>query len=171
VTTILKPGKDLALPSSYRSIRLLDMIGKLFEKFLLARILHEVIERGLMRDEQFGFRLRHSTSLQLARLVERVTRNFGEKRLTGAAFHDGAKAFDTVWIDGLLYKLSLLNVQSYIVHTISSYLQGRTFEASFQTATSSRRGVQAGVDQGGLSPLSSSVYMSMTCPHPRTTSS
>ena len=57
MTTILKPGKDLALPSSYRSIRLLDMIGKLFEKFLLARILHEVIERGLMRDEQFGFRL------------------------------------------------------------------------------------------------------------------
>ena len=47
-----------------------------------------------------------------------------------------AKAFDTIWIDGLLYKLTLLNFPSYIVHTISSYLQGRTFEESFQTATS-----------------------------------
>jgi len=91
-----------------------------------------------MRDEQFGFRPRHSTSLQLARLVERIIRNFGEKMLKGAVFLDVAKAFDTVWIDGLLYKLTLLNFPSYIVHSISSYLQGRTFEASFPTATSSR---------------------------------
>jgi hypothetical protein len=130
VISTLKPGKDPALPSSHRPIRLLDVIGKLFE-ILLARILHEVSERGLMRDEQFGFRPRHSTSLQLARFVERITRNFGKKRLTGAVFLDVAKAFDTVWIDGLLYKLTLLNFPSYIVHTISSYLRDRTFEASF----------------------------------------
>ena len=86
---------------SYRPISLLDTIGKLFEKILLARILHVVNERRLLRDEQFGFRPRHSTSLQLARL-ERITRNFSEKRLTGAVFLDVAKAFDTVWIDSLL---------------------------------------------------------------------
>jgi len=51
VTSILKPGKGLALPSSYRPISLLDSIGKLFEKILLARILCEVSERSLMRDE------------------------------------------------------------------------------------------------------------------------
>jgi hypothetical protein len=130
VISILKTGKDPALPSSYRTISLLDVIGILFEKILLARILREVSERGLMRDEQFRFRPGHSTSLKLARLVERMSRNFGEK-LTGAVFLDVAKAFDTVWIDGLLYKLTLLNFPSYIVHTISSYLRGRTFEASF----------------------------------------
>ena len=54
--SILKLGKDLALPSSYRPFTLLDTIGKLFEKILLARNLHVVNERGLMRDEQFGFR-------------------------------------------------------------------------------------------------------------------
>jgi hypothetical protein len=42
VISILKPGKDPALPSSYRPISLLDTIDKLFEKILLARILHEV---------------------------------------------------------------------------------------------------------------------------------
>jgi hypothetical protein len=96
VIPILKPGKDPAPPSSYQPIRLLDAICKLFEKILLVRILHVVIESGLMRNEQFGFRPRHSTSLQLARLFERITRNFGEKRLTGAVFLDVAKAFDTV---------------------------------------------------------------------------
>jgi hypothetical protein len=70
-----------------------------------------------------------------------------------------AKAFDTVWIDGLLYKVTLLNFPSYIVHTISSYLRDRTFEVSFQTATSSCRGMQAGVAQGGLlSPVLFTLY-------------
>ena len=75
VISILKPGKDSPLPSSYRPISLLDTIGKLFEKILLARILHEVSVRGLMLDEKFGFRPRHSTSLQLARIVARITTN------------------------------------------------------------------------------------------------
>jgi retron-type reverse transcriptase len=61
-----------------------------------------------------------------------------------------AKVFDAVWIDGLLYRLTFLNFPSYIVQTISSYLRGRTFKVSFQTATSSRRGMQAGVAQGAL---------------------
>jgi hypothetical protein len=90
--------------------------------------------------------------LQLACLVERKTRNFGEKRLTGAVFLDVVKAFDNIWFDGLLYKLTLLNFPSYIVHKISSYHRGRTFEVS-QTAASSRRCMRAGVAQGGLTSL------------------
>ena len=71
-----------------------------------------------------------------------------------------AKSFDTVWTEGLLYKLTVLNFPSYLVNIISSYLRGRTFEASFQTATSSRRGMRAGVAQGGLiSPILFSLYV------------
>jgi len=114
------------LSSSYRPISLLDTIGKLFEKILLAGILHDGRERKLMGDEQFGVIPRHSTSLQLVRLFERITRNVGEKRLTDAVFLAMAKSLDTAWFDGLLYKLSLLYFPSYILHTISSYLLGRT---------------------------------------------
>jgi hypothetical protein len=166
VISILTPGKDPALPSFYRFISLLDTIGKIFEKILLARILQEVSERRLLQDEQFGFRPGHSMSLQLARLVERIIMNFGEKRLTGLVFLDVAIAFDTAWIDGLLYKLTFQNFPSYMVHTISSYLRGRTFEASFQTATSSRRVMRAGVAQSRLISSSSSVCMSKDVPSP-----
>jgi hypothetical protein len=72
-------------------------VGKLFENLPLSRILREVNERGLLRDEQFGFRPRHSTKLQLARLVERVNRNIDERRLIGSVFLDVAKVFDIVW--------------------------------------------------------------------------
>jgi hypothetical protein len=114
---ILKPGKDPTLPSSYRPISLLDTVGRLSEKILLSRVLQEVKERGLLRDEQFGFRTRHSTTLQLARLVERVNRNFDERRLTGAVFLDVAKAFDNIWVKGLLYKVTILSFRSYLVKT------------------------------------------------------
>jgi len=108
----------------------------------------------VLRDEHFGFRPRHSTSLQLAHLVERITRNFG------AVFLDLAKVFDTVWVDGLVYKLASVIFPSYIVHTILSYLRDRTFEASFETITSSRRGMRAGVALGGLiSPVLLNLYV------------
>jgi hypothetical protein len=64
----------------------------LFEKILLG------LERGQLRDEQFGFRPRLSTTLQLARLVEKVNRNLDDRRLTGAVFLHVAKAFDAVWV-------------------------------------------------------------------------
>jgi hypothetical protein len=55
VVSILKPGKDPTLPSFYRPTGLLDTVDKLFEKILLARVLWEINERGLLRDEHFGF--------------------------------------------------------------------------------------------------------------------
>jgi hypothetical protein len=123
-------------------------------------ILYEVSGRGLLRDEQFGFRTKHSTAPQLARLVEAVSRKFGEKRLTCADFLDVAKAFDTAWLEGLIYKLTSLNFPSYLVKVISSYLLGRTFEASFRKATSNNRRMRAGVAQGGIiSPVLFSLYV------------
>ena len=78
-----------------------------------------------------------------------MSRNFGEKRLIGVAFLDVAKACDTVWVDGLFYKLTIINFPSHLFTTISSYLYGRMFEVSFQSATSTRRGMLDGVAQGG----------------------
>jgi hypothetical protein len=95
-TLELSLASNPALPLSYRPISLLETIGKLFENILLATVLLEVKVRGLMRDKEFGLRPKHTTSLQLARLVERITRNFGENILKGAIFLDVAKAFDTV---------------------------------------------------------------------------
>jgi hypothetical protein len=122
VLPILKPGKDRTQLFSYRPVRLLDTFGKLFENIPLTRVLREVKERGLLRDEQFEFRHKHSTTVQLARLVERVNSNFDDRRLTDAVFPEETKVFDTVWVKGFLYKLTVLNFPSYLVKIISSYI-------------------------------------------------
>jgi hypothetical protein len=71
-----------------------------------------------------------------------------------------AKAFDTVWVKGLLYMLTVLSFLSYLVKTISSYLDCCTFQTFFQTATSTSRVMRAGVAQGGIvSPFLFSLYV------------
>jgi hypothetical protein len=142
VVAILKSVKVPTLPSSYRPVSLLDTVGKVFE-ILLTRVPQQV-------NEQFGFRPKHSTTLQLARLVERVNRSYDERRLIATVFLDVAKAFDTVWVKGLLYKLTVLNFPSYLVKTVSSYIDCRIFQTSFQLATSTHRVMRAGLAQGGL---------------------
>jgi len=73
--------------------------------------------------------------------------------VTDAFFLNVAKAFVSFWIDGLLFKVTFLHFPSCIIHTISSYLRGRTFQASFQTATTSRRGMRSCVVKGVLITL------------------
>jgi retron-type reverse transcriptase len=94
--------------------------------------------------------------------------HFNEK-LTSAVFLDVAKAFSTQLVDGLLYKSTVHNFPSYLVKTFFSYLRGRTFEASFQTATSTCYFMRAGVAQGGIIyPVLFSLYvndMPTTCRH------
>jgi hypothetical protein len=85
---------------------------------LLFRILHEVSERRLIHDEKFAFRPKHSTALHLTRSV--AFSDTSTRR--GAGFLDVAKAFDAVWGDIHLYRLTILNFPSYLVITISSYL-------------------------------------------------
>jgi hypothetical protein len=159
----MKPEKDPTQPSFHGPKSQLDTVGKLFGKILLTRFLREVNERGLLRDEQFGFKPRHSTTLQLARLVERVDRNFDEKRPTSAVFLDVAEAFDTAWVKGIPYKPTILNFQSYLVKTISSFLGCRTSQTSFQSTTPTYRVMRAGVTQDGLvSSGLSSLYVNYT---------
>jgi hypothetical protein len=69
VISIVKPRKYPTLPSSYRPISVLDTVSKLFEEIPLSRVLREVNERRLLRDEQSGTQHTLNTTLQLARLV------------------------------------------------------------------------------------------------------
>jgi hypothetical protein len=49
----------------------------------------------LLNANQFGFRARHSTTLQCMRLTDNVTLNFDNNVSTAAVFLDIEKAYDT----------------------------------------------------------------------------
>jgi hypothetical protein len=95
--TLPKAGKDPKFPQNLRPISLLSITGKLFEKVILKIIQRNLEERDLLNARQFGFRARHSTTLQCMRLTDHVTLNFNNNMCTAAVFLDIEKSFDTTW--------------------------------------------------------------------------
>jgi hypothetical protein len=55
----------------------------------------------------------------------------GEKRLTGAVFLAVVKAYNSIEVDSLIYKITVLDFPPYPVKLISSYLFSWMFAANF----------------------------------------
>ncbi|XP_047994512.1 uncharacterized protein LOC125232773 [Leguminivora glycinivorella] len=150
VIMIPKPGKNILRPESYRPITLLPTVSKVFEKLLLPHLTPHIQPR----DEQFGFRPEHSTTLQLARVLHQAAAAFNKKEHTVAVFLDMEKAFDRVWHPGLLYKLSTSTIPRRIVKIVATFLEDRRFHVAVEDAVSTDRPILAGVPQGScLSPV------------------
>jgi hypothetical protein len=150
VVPIHKPGKDPTLPVSYRPISLLPILGKVFEKTINTRLLAHHTANNTLQPEQFGFRKQHSTTQQLIRLTEHITRGFNVRSFTAMALLDLAKAFDTVWHDGLLYKLINTNTPTYLTLILQSYLTDRHFVSAVRNEQSAPRPIPMGVPQGSI---------------------
>lgn len=145
-----KPNKDKKLPTNYRPISLLSTLSKVFEQVILNRLVPHHEQNKTLPDEQFGFRKRHSTTHQLTRVAEFIARKFNEYRYVAAALIDLEKAFDTVWIRGLLHKLHRTNTPVYLTRLIQEYLRNRTFRVFIRNVLSSLREIPKGVPQGSL---------------------
>jgi hypothetical protein len=73
---------------------------------------------------------------------------------------DVAKAFDTVWHDGLLFKLKTLFPAPYYL-ILKSYLDNRTFKVRHNLEHSKQFPIAAGVLQGSdIAPFLYTIYTS-----------
>ncbi|KAL1122174.1 hypothetical protein AAG570_003579 [Ranatra chinensis] len=166
IKMIPKPNKPAKLPSSYRPISLLPLLGKLLEKLLYKRLV--ILLDPIIPDHQFGFRNSHSTIQQCQRVVDNIASCLEQKQYCSAAFLDVAQAFDRVWHQGLLWKIKSLVPSTYYL-ILLSYLSDRSFIVIHGSSQSSYFPIKAGVPQGSiLSPLLYSVYTSDIPEHPAT---
>lgn len=145
-----KQGKNLSEPANYRPISLLNTMSKLTEKIIAKRLKHNIQQLKIIRDEQCGFRNSHSTTMQLMRHVENITKGYNENRATVALYLDIKQAFDKVWHVGLIRKMIENNIEDSLIHLINNYLYKRRFHSFFQNYKSETKNIESGVPQGSI---------------------
>ena len=126
VIFLQKPHKeDNNIANSYRPNTLTSNVGKLFERIIERRLRNDLEAKGLIDDSQEGFRKRRGTGRCIYKLIDNVQNNIERKKVAAAPFIDLEKAFNTIWIDGLMYKLREAGINSYILNIIDYYLRNR----------------------------------------------
>ena len=162
---IPKPGKDPHLTNNYRPITLTSCIAKLCETALGHRLQTYLEETNQINEVQAGFRQRTSTIDQIMRIVTYQQSQTYTGWRGGALFMDLSSAFDMVWHDGLLVKLSKLRLPSSYTRWIVNFLTNRTTQIKIEENTSHHIEIQRGVPQGAaLSPLLYLLFVNDTPP-------
>ena len=105
IVSIPKPGKSYVIKDNNRGITLLPVFYKLFELVMLERE-SEWFEKNL--DNLQGAAQKRCSCQHTSMLVqEAVAYNVEKGETVYCGLGDIKKAFDTVWINGLLYKLHI----------------------------------------------------------------
>ena len=126
VVFIRKPNKERYDEcSSYRPHSISSHIGKTLERILATRIKSKLIVNGLLGDEQDGFRSKRNTIPSVYRLHLMLEKAKRSRLLTALLNIDLEKAFDSVWVDGLLFKLLEHNISGKMYQIIKSFLKTR----------------------------------------------
>jgi ribonuclease HI len=103
---------------------------------------------------QAGFRKNRSTVDQLAKLHNAAYQSIHNKEYTRAVFLDFSKAFDMVWLDGLLLKLRNFKLFGNIYYAIKGIIKDRTIKVRLKNELSDSYQIENGVPQGSvLAPI------------------
>ena len=126
VVMLKKPGKEsYQKPGSYRPISITSYVGKLVERMIDYRLREKFEVDESIDKEQEGYMPKKSTSRYLYRLIAEMSKTKNSKKVGMLLLIDFEKAYDSVWLEGLLYKLSAAGITKNIWKLIASFLLNR----------------------------------------------
>ncbi len=161
IILLLKPKKDKKKPSSYRPISLLSCLGKLLEKIIKKRISDDLDKRNILPKHQAGFRTGRNTMYNIVRLERYAREQILQRRHSAVIFFDIKAAFDSVWFEGLIYKLYDFRLPDYLIQFVISFIDNRTASIELENELSRSFILKSGTPQGSpLSPLLYIIYTS-----------
>ena len=157
VTPLYKSGKKTNT-DNYRSISVLPVISKIFERVMFDRLYGYFTKEKLLYNKQFGFRSGYNTIYALAEMLENI--RYDEKSVFTSILLDLSKAFDTIDHSILIKKLERYGVRGLCLDWFISYLKNRKQFVSIQGADSELANISCGVPQGSiLGPLLFIIYI------------
>lgn len=157
----IKKKNEATKPQEFRPVSLLSNLGKVLESVILRQLKVEMEEKETIPPHQFGFRKGHSTMDALKVFRDEVTKDMNNRRATVACLIDFEKAFDSVFIDGLIHKLKKAEINEHTIKILQSFLKERKADVMIDGANTEEFNVQRGVPQGSkLGPVLYNIYIS-----------
>ncbi len=155
IVPLFKGGKkDPMIFGSYRGITLNSIVGKVMEMLMLKQLENWERDSSALHTLQFGFRKGRGCNEAVWTLSEIVRRRQKAGQNTIICTIDFAKAFDTVWVDGLLKILHDRGVTGRLWRLIKEWYDGAKSRVRVSGNRSQPFEVTQGVRQGAiLSPF------------------
>ena len=164
VCFIKKANKDSYLdPGSYRPICISAYVGKILEKILERRLRNYCVYNRILDTPQEGFCPNKSTTRYLYKLMTNLHSAKQKKLAAMILLIDFEKAFDSVWIPGLVLKLYNYGIKGNFLKLVNSFLVSRSIRLKINGTYGPfhRSCNMIGLPQGSvLSPLLFIIYIS-----------
>ena len=147
--------------SDFRPISLLSCLSKIFERMTERRFSHHLETRGILKPSQGGFRPLRSAEEQALSIVQAAHESWDRGRDHLLITFDVRKAFDTVWREGLIWKIfNEAGITGPLGLWMADYLTGRTMACHYKGHESPSVPMPNGVPQGAvLSPGFFTLYV------------
>jgi len=149
ITPIFKKGSNSDV-SNYRPIAITSSICRVFERLILQHILAHLEANKIISDQQFGFLKKRSTVTQLLSSFDAWYKAILNNQGIDCIFIDFKKAFDSVPIRYLIYKLSNIGIKGKLLNWISNFLSNRTASVKINNNYSDPIPIMSGIPQGTI---------------------
>ena len=160
ILPIYKIKGEVGNPENYRPITLLSCLGKLFTAIINNRLNEYSNEKDLITHSQAGFRKGFSTTDNIFIIKSLIDILQSKNKKLFCAFVDFKQAFDTVWRNGLWYKLDDYNINGKCLNLIKNMYANIKSRIKNSEGTSPFFACCNGVRQGeNLSPFLFSIFL------------
>lgn len=143
LVVLIWKGGEMFTASSYRTICLLNILGKVYEGLIKNRLEKEIERNGGFSTEQYGFCKGKSTIQAVERVVE-IVKNSKKKFVMMIAL-DIQNAFNSAQWNKIIDKLESKGISRYLINVIDSYLSHRVIKLGKEHLS-----VTVGVPQGSV---------------------
>ena len=124
---------------------LLPIGGKILERLMFNEMFNFFIENKLISSNQSGFKPGDSCINQLLSITHEIYESFDVGLEVRSVFLDISKAFDKVWHDGIIYKLTQNGISENLLNLLDDFLKERKQRVVLNGQVSKWKNINAGV--------------------------